>query len=298
MANAIDWDAFNENTVEYFKTWIYGQDWQHYFAAERLVQLCNEIYMSDTTAPSELAVQALTEIEQDWVKILRPEVIEKFKNEDPIIQELNDLEIRLQENQKHGKLSWAEIGKFGQFLYKKYGNAMTTIHWRHYKNLKQLYAPEVRIGKLDVNRANLNELRDMFTVRHRTEIDQLLFNETNEDLAVKRMNEIKNDIEKNSQWIFFNRPFMTIEDLAVSGVVNIDDIGHTKNTVVLVSLIKKAYHESLNFKTSTALGRIAQQIVNYQRAKPDMCTEQEWFSVWQTYRICRGVVNKALGLKQ
>jgi hypothetical protein len=296
MANAIDWDDFNENTVEYFRTWIYGQEWNHYYAAERLVQLCNEIALATSEAPSDLAEAALRDIENDWVATLRPQVIDEFFANDPIIQELRDLEVRLQANKKEGKLSWAEIGKFGQLLYKKYGTRMTTVHWRQYKNLKKQYAPEVRLGKIDVNRANLHQLRDFFAQRYRTEIDNLLFGEVNEVKAQERMSVIKKEIEDKAHWMFFNRPFMTLEDLAASGAINVDDIGHTKNTVVLVSLVKKAYRESLNFKSSAPLGRIAQQIVNYQRSKPGMCTEQEWFSIWQAYRICKGIVGKTLGI--
>jgi hypothetical protein len=173
---------------------------------------------------------------------------------------------------------------------------MTTVHWRQYKNLKKQYAPEVRLGKIDVNRANLHQLRDFFAQRYRTEIDNLLFGEVNEVKAQERMSVIKKEIEDKAHWMFFNRPFMTLEDLAASGAINVDDIGHTKNTVVLVSLVKKAYRESLNFKSSAPLGRIAQQIVNYQRSKPGMCTEQEWFSIWQAYRICKGIVGKTLGI--
>jgi hypothetical protein len=298
MANAIDWDDFNENTVEYFRTWIFNQEWNHYFAAERLMQLCNEIASENSETPSDLTEKALSDIENDWVAILRPEVIGKFFNQNAIIQELKELEVRLQTNQKDGKLSWAEIGKFGQLLYKKYGNSMTSVHWRYYKNLKQKYAPEVRIGKIDINRANLNQLRALFTQRFQSEIDDLLFNETDETKAQTRMAVIKKNIEDKAQWMFFNRPFMTLEDLATTGIINIDDIGYTKNTVVLVSLIKKAYRESLNFKSIAPLSRIAQQIVNHQRMQSNMCTEQEWFSVWQVYRICKGMISNTLGINK
>lgn len=298
MANAIDWDAFNEKTVEYFKHWIYDREWKHYFAAERLVQLCNEICIEDHVLPSDLAIQALTEIEENWSQVLRVEVIDKFQNEDPILQELNELRSRLENNKKAGKLSWAEIGKFGQFLYKKYGTAMSTLHWHYYRDLKKTFAPEVKIGKININTANMNDLRKFFTNRYQKDIDRLIFDDTVEEKQSEvQMQKIKQTIEKNAQWVFFNRPFMTVEDLATAGVITVDDIGYTNNTVVLVSLVKKAYRESLNFKSSAPLGRIAQQIVNYQRAKPGMCTEQEWFSVWQIYRICKADIYRTLGLK-
>jgi hypothetical protein len=87
---------------------------------------------------------------------------------------------------------------------------------------------------------------------------------------------------------------MTLEDVA--GVIDVEDIGYTSKTVVFVSMVKKAYRESANFKNSSALGRIAQQIVNHQKAHPDSYTEQEWYSIWQTYRICKSKLNQQLGL--
>lgn len=296
MANGIDWDAFNDGTVEYFKSWVYGQDWQHYFAAERLVQLCTEIAAASQENPADLTEVALRDIENDWVQTLRPRVIDKFYTEDPVIQELKSLEERLQINKKAGKLSWAEIGKFGQVLYKKFGSQMTTTHWSFYKNLKKKYAPEVRVGTVDVNRADFNQLREVFTKRYRSQLDSALFGELEDDKATQRLQVINKEIEKQASWIFHNRPFMTLEDLANTGKIDIDDVGYTKNTVVLVSLVKKAFRESFNLKNSAPLGRIAQQIINHQRSKPDMCTEQEWFSVWQTYRIGKTAINKHLGL--
>lgn len=295
MVNAIDWDHFSEKTVKYFRQWIFDQEWVIYTVGERLAQLCEEIEASQNVSPVTLAEQAFRDIENDWAKQVSKEVLTKF-GEDPVVQELREFEGRLIENMKAGKLSWAELGKFGQSLYRKYGSRMSTSHWQIYKDLKKKYAPEVKIGKYDINRANLTELRSIFKARFKAESDKLWNSDISDEKFEFENAKIQVKVDNLAKWVYFNRPFMSLEDLATAGKITIDDIGFTDRTVVLIGLVKKAYRESIAFKSTAPLGRMAQQIINYQRTKANMCTEQEWYSIWQAYRVAKQHVQTVLNL--
>lgn len=304
MANSIDWDRFTQETVEFFKTWLYGTDpqmmrkrgnWEVPSVADRLMQLCRDIANTDKVSPTELAIEALKDIESEWLKIVAKEVKDKWE-EDPIVLELKKKEEQLIENKKIGKLSWAELGKFGQTLYKRYGTRMSSAHWALYKELKKKYAPEVRLGKIDVNRANMNQLREFFRARYKKDILALLDSNDSDEVFERKMQTITNKIENLASAVAASAPYMTLEDLASKGLITIDDIGYTDNNVVLISMVKKGYRESLNVKSLSVLGRVAQQIITLQRKKPDQCTEQEWYAVWQAYRICKARAGQVLGI--
>ena len=296
MTNAIDWDHFSENSVKYFRSWIFNQEWVMYPVAERLALLVEEIEASQNVPPAELAIRAFRDIEGMWAKQVSTEVIGKF-NEDVVVKELKAFEERLVENKKAGKLSWAELGKFGQSLYKRFGSKMSTAHWGLYKTLKKKYAPEVKLGKHDVNRASLNDLRSVFKGRFKAESDALWNSDISDEKYEFENAKIQFKVDNLAKWAFFNRPFMSLEDLAEKGMITVDDIGSTAKTQVLMGLVKKSYRESLSFRSTAPLGRMAQQIINYQRTKPELCTEQEWYSIWQAYRICKANVQSALGIK-
>ncbi len=241
-------------------------------------------------------MQALKDIEDNWSNQIRTDVMDDF-NSNPVIQELHKFEERLRENKYTGKLSWAELGKFGQVLYKKFSGKMSTAHWALYKSMKKKYAPEVRIGKVDINRANMNELRELFKPRFKAQRDALFEAELSDEAFETKMNQLTKQIDQLASQVYYNTPFMTLEDLATRGIITIDDIGYTEKNVVLISLVKKAYRESINFKSISSLGRVAQQIINYQRKNPNLCTEQEWYTVWQAYRIVKSAAQQQLGIQ-
>lgn len=306
IANSIDWDRFDEHTVEFFRSWIFGSDdssrrrrggdWAVHFTAERLMQLCRDIAEADKASPAELTIEALKDIETNWFRQVCLEAQEKF-SEDPIARELREFEKKLQVNISTGKLSWAELSKFGRTLYEKYSTKMTGAHWTVYHSLKKKYAPEVRVGKVDVNRANMNELRQVFRARFTAEFQKLLDSNLSEPTYERKVAALEAKIEKLARNIWLGAPYMTLEDLADKGLITVDDIGYTNKNVVAISLIKKAYHESINFKSLSPLGRVAQQIINLQRKNPNQCTEQEWFAIWQAYRLLKKQAADKLGIK-
>ncbi len=293
--NSIDWDNFTEMTTEYFQNWIYGKSWDQYYAAERLAKFCLDVELSTVKTPTELMIEALHDIERDWAKVVKDRVLQSFY-EDPVYQELQTLSARLQENLTTGKHSWSEIGKFGQFLYKKYGGQVTTAHWNVYKSIKKTYAPVLVVEKVDINRASINELRDIFKKKYKSEIEKLLDNDDSETIFSRKLEAIRNKVENLAKQIFFNRPFSSLEEVAKKGIITVEDIGFTSNTVIPISLIKKAYRESNNFKNPNILSKVANQIVNLQKKTPQMCSEQEWSQIWQCYRIARSVVTEKFGV--
>jgi hypothetical protein len=296
IANSIEWDNFDYNTVDFFGRWAAGLTWEHNFARDRILQLCQEIADSNNVPPSVLAETAFTEIDDHWGSIVRFSTVARFEKGDPVAKEILEFRKQLKNKYNDGKLAWAEIGKFAQKLYKQYRSQMNSIHWNRYKELKKDFAPQVFIGRVDINSADMNTLRQTFGLRFKKEMDSYLFGDMSDEKAELGITEIKKKTEKLAAWVFFNRPFMTLEDVASTGIITIDDIGYNDKTVGLISMIKKAYAQAQASRNTAPLGKIAMSIADYQRQKPEALTEQEWYGVWQAYRICSSTVKKTLGL--
>lgn len=297
IANNIDWDHFNVSTVDYFEKWLYadGKNWSMQYVPDRLLKLCQDILATTTKTPSELACEALSDIEKDWFDHVVSQAINNFKS-DPVASQLIKFEETLKDNRKAGRLSWKQLGEFGQALYEKHSSRMSTAHWAMYKALKKKYAPEVRIGKVDVNRANLNKLREFFKARFQKRMDEMLNSDMSDEKYEREVKNISKEVDRLASQVYFNTPYMTLEDLAKQNLISIDDVGYTDSNVILISLVKKAYRESLNFRDLGHLYRASKQIVAYQKKHADKCTEQEWYAVWQAYRIAKTSAAAALGI--
>lgn len=298
IANSIEWDSFDDKTVSFFEGWLFNdnQNWQDGFAPSRLFTLCEDIRKSDTTSPSTLTSIALEEIDSNWGATIRPVVLGEFFRNDPVMKEMKEFRKELAAKRIEGKLSWAELGRFAQSIYKRYKGQMNSIHWKEYRQMKKDFAPAVCIGTIDVNSATMSQLRDIFSRRFQKEIDAFLFGEMSDYLAERGVKKIRAKIENMAAWVYFNTPFMSLEDLASEGLIGIEDIGYTPKTVGIISLMKKAQLQCIATRSSSPLGKMAMQVANLQRSTPEKCTEQEWFSLWQVYRILKGSVQKSLGL--
>lgn len=291
-ANSIEWDNFTEETVDYFKKKIEDYQWKHLYASQRLIDLFLDI-STGTVSPTQLAQKALSDIDSDWGSFLKETAILKF-NLDPIVSEMKEFESSTLINYSLGRVVWGDIGKFGQYLFKKYGNQMTTAHWNYYKNMKTRFSPTVFVGSLNINTANMNELRSLFANRFKEELETL--SNLTDNRSSRRIAEINRTIENLAASIFFKRPFFSVEDLAAKNIITVADLGYTNNTVVIISSIKKAYSESLRTKSMSSLSRIAQQIINLQQNNPKRLMEQEWLNIWQVYRVCKGNLMSSLGI--
>lgn len=263
MVNSIDWDDFDDNTIEYFQKWLGSQRWTIQTCIDHLLEFCIKVASDVITGlPDDHMEAALLKIDEDWAAGLRNRAIRKFNN-CPIMKEIREFENKLR-RRPAGTLMWAEIGKFGQYLYKKYGREVTTAHWNAYRELKAKFAPEVRIGNLDVNTASVYDLMKHF---------------------MKRTN--RNDAYNRARKIFFMRPFMSLEDLAKLRLITPEDIGYTERNVVFITLIKKARKQCLEQGTTSHLAKLSQLIIAKQREKPELMTQEEWSAVWQAYRISK-----------
>ena len=123
-----------------------------------------------------------------------------------------------------------------------------------------MFAPPLLVRDIDLNRANMNQLRSFFSER---------FKETSETNISKK-------VEILSSYVFFNRPFMRLEDL--EDRITIEDIGYTENTVAFISLIRGAYRNSLKHNNIKFMSKLAQEIIDIQKTNKSMCSEEEWAS--------------------
>jgi hypothetical protein len=138
------------------------------------------------------------------------------------------------------------------------------------------------------------QLRQAFGKRFKKEVDQVILGDLTDEQAALELKKIDQKVESICQWIHFNRPFKNLESLAEKGVISVNEITSTTNTAAFIATIKKAYRDGLNLRSGGPLGKVAQQIINLQKTHPDACTEEEWYSVWQTYRICKTQVTNAI----
>src|SRR5690606_6528134 len=67
-ANSMEWDDFEDKTVEYFHSRIQEVEWKDPFAALKMTDLFTEIGNSNTS-PTELASRILTEIDNNWASV-------------------------------------------------------------------------------------------------------------------------------------------------------------------------------------------------------------------------------------
>jgi hypothetical protein len=267
MVNNVDWDDFTEDTATYFKMWLLDDERKFSVrtTAYHLADFCDEVADPDGLIyPDDLMKACLQKIDAEWMGILHDRVVKTFQ-ESPITRDLERFEKSLAAKHEKGNLVWAEIGRYGQNLYRKYGSHISTPHWTKYRKLKARFAPKVVVNKLDVNRADYRDLS-------------------------------KTMPKKQADFIYFNRPFMSLEDLVEKKAVTLESVGYTKNNVVFISMIKSTAKKSIQSRVPSLLGKTAQQIINTQQTKPSIMTEEEWSAVWQTYRIAKAEVKSHLGL--
>lgn len=291
-ANSIEWDNFDEKVASYFNKRIDDTEWSHLYAADRLKQMFNQIATTEVN-PSTAAKSALDDIDNDWGSLVRDVAITKF-NLNPVVQEMVEFEKKLAVNYISGRVVWSDIGKFGQYLFKKYGTEMTTAHWNYYKQIKLRFAPTVFVSGININTAHMNELRNLFKTRFKSQFEAVEFMEDTKSLRV--LDSLNKTVESLAAKIYFARPFFSVEDLAAKKLITVEDLGYNNNTVVFISSIKKAYTESLRSKNIAALSRIAQQIINIQQNNSKKLSDQEWLNVWQVYRVCKGNLISELGI--
>lgn len=278
----IDWDDWNSKTTWYFTKSLEQFNLEHLYVKDVLTDLVYKIETSENIKPANLIKEALADIEEDWRNIVINKVFAKIKK-DPIFQELIQLNTELKRNK--GNLAWNKISKVGKSLYSKHKNSINTSHWNFYKQLKSNWAPTLLVGNIDLNKANMNELRHFFKKRFVTEIETTIEKEESLDLINKK-------IEDLSAQIFFNRPFMSLEE--TSKVIRIEDIAYTNNNVVFISLIRKAFKTSESIKNIKPITQLAQEIIDIQKANLGCCSEEEWAAVWQCYRIAKKQIQEKL----
>jgi hypothetical protein len=264
--NSIDWDKYNSFTHENMVKWIMKKHWEIPTVMDHLVDFSYTMSTSkDNESPDDIMISTLADIELDWVSLLRDKVLGSFQ-ESPVTKEMEKFAEDLATKHAKGQLVWAEISNFGKKLYTKYGNTVTTAHWKRYKQLKAQFAPLLKVGKVDLNLAGYKDIRSVIANKN------------------------------NADYIYFHRPFMRLEELVKRGALQLTDIGYTKGNVIFISQIKSTAKKAKALKIPSMLGKLAQQIIQTQKSKPDMMTDEEWSAVWQTYRIAKAEIKSALGL--
>jgi hypothetical protein len=160
--NNIDWDDFTEETLKSFTKRILSEEWTHWFAAERLIQFCEELVQEVKKDPDTMMEETLSAIDSDWSLIVKTSTLSKFYKEDIIMSEILEFKNKLEQKKNNGDLLWSDISHFGKHLYSTYKDTIKTAHWIQYKQLKNDFAPSVIVGSIDLNKANANALRAFF----------------------------------------------------------------------------------------------------------------------------------------
>lgn len=286
VANQIDWDHWNKSTIKSMTKWIQKTNWVVPTVGFQFIQLCQEILDSTTVHPSKLLISALQNIETSWAKQASLSCMIQF-NSGPIAREIHKFRDELRLRKTPGKLLHTEVGRFGMSLFQRYGNQMSTTLWKLYRELKTEFASEVQIAGVDLNRASVLELQRLFKQKFQKQLDDLFDSDIPEEKYQQARQDIYRQINKLVDQIYFNRPYRSLEELAEKNLLTVDDLPYTDKTVVIISMIKKAYKQAKQSNMPSYLGQVAQQIIQYQQSKPDLFTEQDWYNIWGCYRICK-----------
>jgi hypothetical protein len=285
MVNNIDWDFWTKETAERCIAWLHHENrnnpktglpiprnWEIFTCVDHLTDFCKNISREENPVNPDEAMQlALTKIDQDWGKIVYSKTMKQFMDTKPM-QELLKFYSEFKPKQENGELVWGKLGKVGKTFY-GLGDQVTAAHWNAYKRMKANLAPRILLGKIDLNRAKFNELVDFF-----------------------RMN--KNDIqtsEKLAKNIFFNRPFMKLEELVEKNYLKIEEISGNKENFVQISMLRNATKKSIINKSNFELSSKIQEIVETQKQNPKLMTDENWQGVYQYYRLCKELLNNKLG---
>jgi hypothetical protein len=297
--NSVEWYQFDEHTAKYFTDQLSDCEglrdpWKHQFAVERLIKLVWEIAESNTVSPTELAKQALSEIEADWSKTICSKTLEDFFCKDPINKEIQDFKEKAIVSRSEGYLCSRAIGMLGKFLWKNYSKDMNQAHWVQYRLLKKELSPRIWVGGFDINKASIDKLVGFFKNRFLAEQEALLSSNVADEEFEDSTNKINQKARRLAEEVFFARPFKSLEEVVSKGYVSFAEIGYTTNNVSFISYIKRAYRESIKFGQMDPLKNIASQIIQYQQQNPSQCTEEEWHQTWQTYKVAKQLAQSAL----
>jgi len=264
IANNIDWDDWNEETVKYFQNWLNERTWSIKSVPFHLMDFCNQMATDDgSNSPSDVMADILDRIDREYGSASAKIILKEFRQSPPV-KEMVKFYKHNEERHKAGELMWTKVGKLGRSFF-RYKDSMTSAHWSAYFRLKKVFAPRVYLGDMDINRASFR------------------------DMAI-------NLGEHRAKKIFFARPFMGLEDLVKLGVITSSDIKGTRKNSVFVSMVKSAAQKSMKANTMAYMAKLAQKIVDTQQSRPNLMSEEEWSMVWQTYRICKQETSQEIGL--
>jgi len=265
ITNGIDWDDWNEDTVGYFEKWMNNQTWSVPNVPFHLMDFCKKVSSSDVTEePVEIMRDILGKIDSEWGKSRSSYVIKQFKASGPMKEMINFYNHN-KERHEAGELMLTKVGKLGKSFF-KYASSMTSAHWNAYFRLKSKFAPRVCIEGMDFNTASVQEMTRFFKS------------------------------EQRAKDVFFARPLVSLQKLADMNLIKAKDIKGGKNNQAMISMIKVAGRKSIKSTTTAYMTKVAQKIISAQQNNPEFMTEEEWSTIWQTYRICKGEVEQAIGL--
>lgn len=285
MVHSIDWDNFNEKTVAKCIEWLHftnkinpktglpiPRNWEIPTCPDHLAQFLFQISREENPIhPDDAMVNALRLIDQEWAKITYSKVMKDFTTSGPM-QALLSFYKEAKPKHDQGFLVWGQLSKIGKIFFGM-KDKVTAAHWNAYKRMKNTLAPRIILGSTDLNRAKFDELVTFFR---------------------KNGNDL-NNAEKLAKNIFFNRPFMKLEDLLDKKYLTMKDLQGNKENGLLFSQLRMATKKSIANKSYQDLSRKIQDIVELNKAKPETMTEENWQSIYQYYRICKNEVNKVIG---
>lgn len=272
--NKIDWDDFDDYTAMNLSSWIEskhqglapGKDyWRVATTPIHLTDFCNDlVYDASGQPPEEKMAETLEKIDIDYRKSIYPQYIASLNGNGPG-KYIEEAEQMIKEKYAEGHLVWADIANLGKRLFSLYGDVMTKAHWQKYRRLRYRYPPKVMLGSLNINTSGFNDMYSFFRSKEFSE----------------------KDATKLAKDIFFKRPFRSTEELLNKVDVSSTLLGSTKKNAAFIAQVKIAKKQSKLAKDTRPLGRLAHNILEKQKAQPNMMSEEEWSSVWQAYRIAK-----------
>lgn len=260
------WDDITPKYANWFGSWIRAQPVKKYVSTV-LSRLCN-ILVTTERAPIEVTQAALMAIDRVWQEEWHKAAKKKT---DPIHAMLKKNQLVWRKEAKEGQTPFGKIKNFGQILWKNYKDDMKAHHWQLYRKIRNEHIPAVYLRGVDINRCNLDKLRELFKVDYSVET------RCNFDLA---------------RDVWTNRPFASLEEVRTKGFINKETFVDNSKADEIMTGLEAAVKEAKEKKDVEIFAAFRTKMIDAQRDKSNGL--MNWSPIWAYYHLLKNELDKSL----
>jgi len=241
--------------LEWFRDTFLPSQVMRPYTLKYLTRLTNDLLLGEE--PEEAAQKALSSIEANY-KVEYLNKAAHLARQDKIYMLLYTKEKEWTKQFKSGKNVYPSIKMFGKALFdisKEEGMPRAKAHhWDRYRRIKTKLAPRVYICGIDVNRADMYRLKKLF--------------------------------KKQSEDIWFKRPFESTIDLVNKGYVTRSTFAESNSEEEqLLEGLDLAILKAKQENNLSSVNKYREQLIMLQKTK---YTNVDWSNIWTYYNLVKG----------